>query len=168
MDTSNSKTTMWIVTGLIVIVLIAGLAYAFIQSPKKTVENPVVGTPDTTDTSTTTPVSTPASTTTPVTNKSTYKDGTYTALGNYSSPGGSESIHVTLTLKNEVVTGVTVVSNAVRPESREYQQKFISGINSQVVGKKINALSVHAVSGSSLTPMGFNDAVAKIEAQAKA
>jgi hypothetical protein len=36
-----------------------------------------------------------------------------------------------------------------------------------VVGKKIDEVQLTKVSGSSLTPQGFNDALAKIKAEAK-
>lgn len=105
--------------------------------------------------------------TVPPTNKSSYKDGTYTADGSYRSPGGTEGVGVTLTLKNDVITKVTVVSKANDPMSTRYQGMFIAGISDVVVGKKINEIKVSKISGSSLTAGGFNDAVVKIEAQAK-
>ncbi len=98
----------------------------------------------------------------------TFKDGTYTATGDYNSPGGAEQIKVTLTLKDEVVTDATVVSLATRPESKLHQKEFIAGYKTQVIGKKITDISITKVSGSSLSPKGFMDALAKIEAQASA
>jgi hypothetical protein len=44
---------------------------------------------------------------------------------------------------------------------------FESGIGAVVVGKNINTLNVSRVAGSSLTSMGFNDALTKIKAAAK-
>jgi uncharacterized protein with FMN-binding domain len=98
---------------------------------------------------------------------STYKDGTYAANGDYQSPDGQESINVTLTLKDSTIRAVTVTGNGVTPDSRRYQGKFIGGVQAAVVGKKINGLQLSRVSGASLTPMGFNDALSKIESQAK-
>jgi uncharacterized protein with FMN-binding domain len=97
-----------------------------------------------------------------------YKDGTYTATGNYTSPGGAESIEVTVTLADGVITDASVVSDAFRPESKMMQGQFISGFKAQVVGKKITDVKLTKVSGSSLTPKGWNDAIAKIQAQAQA
>ena len=96
-----------------------------------------------------------------------YKNGTFSSAGIYRSPAGEESIHVSLTLKDDVVTDVKVVANATAPFSKNWQAKFIAGVKPVVVGKKIADLHVTTVSGSSLTPQGFNDAVAKIAAQAK-
>jgi uncharacterized protein with FMN-binding domain len=104
----------------------------------------------------------------PATNKSTYKDGSYTAEGSYASPGGTEGVTVTLTLKDDVVTGVTVAPGANDPMSTRYQNMFIGGISGIVVGKKLDAIAVGKVSGSSLTAGGFNQAVTKIKAEAKA
>jgi uncharacterized protein with FMN-binding domain len=99
---------------------------------------------------------------------SEYKDGTYTTTGDYYSPGGAEQLQVTLTLKDDIVTDASVVSLATRPESKMYQGKFISGFKSYVVGKKLDEVSVTKVSGSSLSPKGFMDAVAKVKADASA
>jgi uncharacterized protein with FMN-binding domain len=99
-----------------------------------------------------------------------YKDGDYTATGDYNSPGGAEQVKVSLTLKNDIITAFNVISLAVRPETKIYQGKFIQGVNGSglVLGKKITDVKLTKVSGSSLTPKGWNDAIAKIEAQAKA
>lgn len=98
---------------------------------------------------------------------STYADGTYTATGSYRTPESVEQITVTLTLASDIVTDVEVTGTPTNRESVEYQGKFISGIDDVVVGKNIADLNVSKVSGSSLTSGGFNDALAKIEAEAK-
>ena len=98
-----------------------------------------------------------------------FKDGSYTADGEYTSPGGAQKIEVSLTLADDVVTAVTVTSDASNdPTGKQYQAQFIKGISAEVVGKKIDSLNVSKVSGSSLTSMGFNAAVKKIEADASA
>jgi len=111
---------------------------------------------------TTTPTATPTSTT------SAYKDGTYTATGNYISPGGAEHIDVSLTLKGGVVTASTVTKGAERPISVNMQTMFVNNYKEQVEGKNIDEINLTKVSGSSLTPKGFDDALAKIKAEAKA
>ncbi len=97
-----------------------------------------------------------------------YTDGTYSAIGNYNSPGGAETIGVSLVLKDDIITSATVTAQATRPQSKMFQDMFIGAFASQVVGKNIADLNLSKISGSSLTPKGFNDAVAKIKAQAKA
>lgn len=99
---------------------------------------------------------------------SDYKDGTYTAVGSYRSPAGPETITVTTTVKNDVITGVSVVPHATHQTSIRLQGLFIGGYQQYVVGKDIDSVKLGAVSGSSLTPIGFNDALAKIKAKAKA
>lgn len=96
-----------------------------------------------------------------------YKDGTYDVKGAYTSPAGPETIDVKLTLKDNVVTDAVVVSEATAPKSKFMQAAFISGYKDMVVGKKINDIHLEKVSGSSLTPMGFNDALEKIKSQAQ-
>ena len=99
---------------------------------------------------------------------SAYADGTYTAEGSYSTPESVESISVTVTLADDVITAVEVTGDPQKAESKEYQSKFIGGISDAVVGKSIDEISVSRVAGSSLTSGGFNQAVEKIEADAKA
>lgn len=97
----------------------------------------------------------------------TFRNGSYTATGNYRSPGGSQQIKVQLTLAGDVITAAEVRPGAIDNQSSQYQQQFIGGYRSQVVGRKINTVKLSRVSGSSLTSQGFNEALARIEAQAK-
>lgn len=96
-----------------------------------------------------------------------FRSGSYTATGNYRSPGGSQHIKVQLTLAGDVITAAEVRPGAIDNQSSQYQQQFIAGYRSQVVGRKINTVKLSRVSGSSLTSQGFNEALARIEAQAK-
>ena len=99
---------------------------------------------------------------------STYADGTYTAEGSYQTPESVETISVTVTLENDVITAVEVTGNPTKRESEEYQADFIGGIQEVVVGKDIDEISVSRVAGSSLTSGGFNDAIAQIKDEAAA
>jgi hypothetical protein len=102
------------------------------------------------------------------TNASAYKDGTYTADGQYVSPAGEEHVGVTLTLADGVITDAQFEGKTQHPTSKIMQGKFSEGYNAVVVGKSIDELSLTVVNGSSLTPKGFMDAVAKIKVEAKA
>lgn len=96
-----------------------------------------------------------------------YVDGSYTQTGSYQNPAGGDSITVTLTVDDDVVTALTVLGNATNPTTKNYQSLFISGIPSLVVGKSLDSLgSLGPVNGSSLTPNGFNQALAAIKASA--
>ncbi|GAA5207851.1 FMN-binding protein [Microbacterium kyungheense] len=96
----------------------------------------------------------------------TYADGTYTAEGSYPTPESVETISVTVTLKDDIVTDVEVTGNPQKRESEEYQGKFIGGIAAVVVGQDIDDLQVSRVAGSSLTSGGFNDAIETIKSEA--
>lgn len=96
-----------------------------------------------------------------------YTDGTYQATGSYMTPEGTQSILVSLVVANDIVTQATVTSQATGGTSKMWQAKFISGVQAQVVGKKLASLHLTKVSGSSLTPIGFNSAVSDIQNQAK-
>ena len=96
-----------------------------------------------------------------------YVDGTYSSSGSYQSPAGSESISVTLVVQDDRVSSLSVASNATHATSQTYQGKFISGINSLVVGQDISEIgSFSQVNGSSLTPSAFNQALNSIKSQA--
>lgn len=97
-----------------------------------------------------------------------YKDGTYSADGAYRSPAGAESVHITLVLKGDQVTGVTFKGDATNQKSIAMQKAFGEGISEKVIGKSLDEVSVTVVNGASLTGTGFMDAVAKIKAEAKA
>jgi hypothetical protein len=99
---------------------------------------------------------------------SVYTDGTYSATGSYMSPGGEDQIKITLTLANDIITSVSVTPAAGDRTSQRYQNAFISGYKQYVVGQNIANVNLTRVSGSSLTPIGFNNALAQIKAQAKA
>ncbi|MBI3889860.1 hypothetical protein HY312_04825, partial [Candidatus Saccharibacteria bacterium] len=84
------------------------------------------------------------------------------------TPGGQESIEVKLTLAGGVITDAAVTQNASGGEAEEYQSKFVASYKSEVVGKKVNEVSLSRVAGSSLTPLGFNTALETIKSDAQA
>ncbi len=100
--------------------------------------------------------------------QATYKDGTYSATGEYRSPAGNDEIEVSLTIKDGVITDATYEGLAKMGKSKDFQAKFGEGYKAAVVGKSIDSLSLGVTNGSSLTPKGFMDAVAKIKAEASA
>jgi uncharacterized protein with FMN-binding domain len=97
-----------------------------------------------------------------------YADGTYTESGDYSAPSGTETVEVTITLADSVITAVEVIGDATDPEAKLHQGEFIDGIQDVVVGKNIDEIQVDKVGGSSLTSGGFNRAVDAIKADAAA
>jgi len=154
-----AKTISPAIKALIVIVLIGIVATAVIvintssqtkQAPTTSQENP-----------TTSSGSSSAST-------ALYKDGTYSATGSYSTPGGRESIDLTVTIADGVITSTTLKENATSGEAKEHQDDFASGYKSLVVGKKVNDISLSRVAGSSLTSNGFNTALDDIKKDAAA
>lgn len=98
---------------------------------------------------------------------SSYKNGSYSAIGDYVSPGGSEQIGVKITLKDGIIVDAEVESKAERPKSVQFQGIFVANFKTFVIGKNIDEVKLDKVSGSSLTPKGFNDAVEKIKTEAK-
>lgn len=97
-----------------------------------------------------------------------YADGTYSAEGSYQTPESVETITVTVTLEDDVITAVEVSGDPQKRESEQYQGEFIGGIAEVVEGQDIDEIQVSRVAGSSLTSGGFNDAIEKIKAEAAA
>jgi uncharacterized protein with FMN-binding domain len=96
-----------------------------------------------------------------------YKDGTYSSVGEYVTPGGERTVDVTVTLQGDVITDTTFVGNATDATSQRFQGEFGDGYKEMVVGKNIDEVAITKVAGSSLTPKGFADALEKIKADAK-
>lgn len=103
----------------------------------------------------------------PATEDTEYADGTYASTGTYRSPAGTETVDVSVTLKDDVIVAATFKGNATHPTSMLNQGKFSAGYTAAVVGKDIDDVALTIVNGSSLTPIGFMDALAKIKAEAK-
>jgi uncharacterized protein with FMN-binding domain len=135
------------------------------STPPVSVPNPPAPTPVVSPTPTPTPTPTPPPVDVP---KSVYKDGTYSATGSYMSPGGYEQLGVSITIKSDIIFSASVTNMASDGRSSRYQDQFISGYQQYVVGQNIANVFLTKISGSSLTPSGFNDALAQIKSQAKA
>lgn len=97
---------------------------------------------------------------------SDYKDGTYEATGNYTSPAQEEEVDITITVENGVVTAATFDGKATNPTSMKMQGLFSEGFEEEVVGKPINEIDLTVVNGSSLTPKGFMDALEQVKTEA--
>jgi uncharacterized protein with FMN-binding domain len=151
------------IIGLVVVALLAvGGTGAVILLGQKS-GNPDVVKTGTDNSNTNTATDAPKSTST-----ATYKDGTYSATGNYISPNGDEKVGVTVTLKNSIIETVSIETFGSNDEAKQYQASFKSGINNVVVGKNVNDVSVSRVASSSLTSTGFNRALETIKSDAKA
>jgi uncharacterized protein with FMN-binding domain len=135
---------------------------------------PTTTTPAPSGTTTTTPAQTPTSTptqapaSTPITTTSAYKNGTYSASGSYSSPGGTQSLDLAATISDGKITQIQMTSKATDAKSERYQSLFKDGISGIIVGKSLDDdLDPGVVNGSSLTQNGFVQAINSIKTQAK-
>lgn len=96
-----------------------------------------------------------------------YKDGTYSATGSYFTPGGTEEIGLSITLKNGIITNSELTQQGKSPTAKIKQADFAENYKPFVVGKDIDEVNISVVSGSSLTSQGFKDALTQIKSQAK-
>ncbi|MCT9084015.1 FMN-binding protein [Streptomyces fulvoviolaceus] len=95
---------------------------------------------------------------------SAYADGEYTARGWYG--GLPSSIEVTVTLDDGVITDAEVAPQATDPTSRDFQERFAAAVPDLVEGRPIDEVRLDRVAGSSGTPNGFNEAIARIKDEA--
>lgn len=94
-----------------------------------------------------------------------YRDGVFTATGNY---GGQPSfLTVTITLEHDIVKDVVVGTHAYVPRSLELQRAFAAAVPQVVIGRPLDQVKVGKLAGSSGTPDGFNDAIRQIKEQAR-
>lgn len=164
MDTDTPKQPNKALVAIIVVALLAIVTAAiiFLSNKKETPASTV------SDTASTTPTTETSSTGSSNVADATYKDGTYKASGSYQSPGGTETIDLTVVLEDSVIKSTDLANHPATRDSEDYQGRFISGYKSLVVGKKIDDVSLNRVSGSSLTSGGFNRALEQIKSDAKA
>ncbi len=91
-------------------------------------------------------------------------DGSYSAQKEYGTPGGAETVGFELTVKDDVVTAVSVDASMLKaPISQTVAGKFKDALPELVVGKKITELNLPAnVAGSSLTNAAFKAYVTEL------
>lgn len=163
-EKSNKGVVVWSIIVLVLVVAVYGL-FKYVKKEAPASQNPIAlpiapnATPPVGQTTTVTPP--------PSMPLSVYKDGIYNAVGNYVSPGGAEEIGLKVTLKDDVVVSAEMEVKATRPTSVKMQTAVKENFSPLVIGKKIVEIKLDKVSGSSLTPKGFNDAIEKIKTQAK-
>lgn len=163
---NDAKQPNKILIGIIIVVILAGVTAGIVFFTRQQEAGaPSTDTPET-NTAPSTSNSTSSSTSQSTGN---YKNGSYQAVGNYQTPGGSEKITVKVTLGNNgVIESVDLERDPTTREAEEYQGKFVSGYKTQVVGKKIDDVRLSRVAGSSLTSDGFNQALESIKEEARA
>ncbi len=158
------------VAALIVIVLVGIVtSVAFAINSSDTAKEETSTTP-TNQTSATTPEasSPPATTETSSSNTSAYADGTYNATASYVTPGGIESIDVTVTISGGVITDSLLAGSGKTDHAERHQADFAAGYKSMVVGKNVDDVQLSRVSGASLTSNAFNNALDEIKIDAEA
>lgn len=153
-----------VISGVVVSVVIGGLVLQSGKTDKDENNSPTI-VPTNTSITPTSFVISPSVSTAPI--EVSYKDGTYKANGSYTSPAGKESIDVELIIKDGKIETVSITTKGMSSTSKQYQNKFKGGISDIIVGKSIkDEFKPTAVSGSSLTPIGFKDAYEQIQRQA--
>jgi uncharacterized protein with FMN-binding domain len=160
------------VAALIIIVLVGIVTSVVIvvNNNKKSQADAATSTPSSTA-GTSSATDTPSTATSPATaatNTSNYKDGSYSATASYVTPGGIESIDLTVTIKAGVIVDSSIASSGKSDHAQEHQAAFASGYKTLVVGKNVDSVTVSRVSGASLTSNAFNDALAQIKKNATA
>lgn len=166
MENGTPKQPNKAVIAVVVIALLAIIAAAVILLGKK--ESPASTNSENAPSVSTDSAGQGAPQTATAENTSGYKNGTYKATGTYRSPGGTETVDLTVTLGAGVVVNAELATHPSTRDAEDYQGRFKSGYKALVVGKKIDDISLSRVAGSSLTSGGFNQALEQIKNDAKA
>ncbi len=167
--TKQIMATLAVLVVVVVIVFGAKSLNAKNAASKLTATQPSTSaTTSTTPTATTSSGSTPTATSSSSTASYTYKNGTYNADGNFNTPGGFQSIGVSVSIQNDIVTNAVVTDQTTDGDSAAYAQMFIDGFRSYVIGKSVSGIHLYGVAGASLTSEGFNNALSQIKNQAHA
>lgn len=98
-----------------------------------------------------------------------YADGEYTSSQTYGVVDDlveQDSIDVTVTLADGIVTDVEVVGHPFAERSKEYMQDFVNEVAGEVVGRSVEEAHVIALAGASKTSEAFNEAMDDIAVQA--
>ena len=167
MDLEEDKSSIPMIIGLVAVAALVGGGVFLLSKPNKETNdtNQIEETSTTNNPSETTTSNPPVESTNEL--EVTYSDGEYSSVGTYTSPAGAEEISVTLTLKNDIITELTVEPKATNPTSVFMQNSFTQGINEVIVGKNIDDVEYPGVvNGSSLTGNGFIEAIELIKADA--
>ncbi|VVC01861.1 Uncharacterised protein [uncultured archaeon] len=93
-------------------------------------------------------------------------DGNYTEPVTYMSPGGKDELMMSVVVKGDVITSVSITPTKADNKSMMYMSNYNKNIQPLVVGKKINELNLPKnVAGSSLTNGAFKQYVADLIAK---
>jgi hypothetical protein len=96
-----------------------------------------------------------------------YADGAYKTAIRYEVPYGYvESMDVSVTIKNGVVTETDVAFEIINPVSNDYIDLFERYYKEKVIGQPINDISLSRIGGASLTNAAFNAALQNIKNEA--
>jgi hypothetical protein len=107
---------------------------------------------------------TQTTTATPITQS---QSKTVSTTVNFSVPKGhTDSMSVTATVKDRVITNISFDQQSSNHESEEYYQRFESRFSTaSVVGKNIGSVSISRVGGATLTTNAFNHALSNLASQ---
>lgn len=160
MDTKNK---LFVVIGTVAILGTAGMGgYALFTLKDPAIDSTTtVSSTNTTDSPTTSTNDSPASTST-----GSYKNGTYTASTSYMVPRGTNTINVTLTIVDGVITSISTKHTSNDHESALYIDSFDSDIDDATTGESLSGFSVSRIGGASLTTDAFNDVLDTIRTDA--
>ncbi len=89
----------------------------------------------------------------------------FTETIGYDPEGRSETITVSVTLSENIVTELTSIHSMNDGKSRRYQMNFEAEIQPLVVGKDIKTLQLSRVAGASVTTDAFMQAIEVIRAK---
>lgn len=165
-NSANKKIAATVGLLAIVIVIGTGVAIGTRKSRDESAAAPPMTTQAQAAPSSSTPSTSSNSTSQSTPSATKYKNGTYSATGSYRAPDGTQQLGISLTIKNDAVTAASGTNEAHANTSSQFEDEFISDFESQVVGMKVDQVSVFT--RATLTVAGFDNALTQIESEARA
>lgn len=144
---------------IVIVVIVAGAVYASSSKQEEATTNAATSTTATENVDQSAKNATQANT--------RYADGNYDASSRYSTPGGTDTMDISVTLQNGSVIAVGASTSPQDAESKEYDNNFLDEFKTFVIGKNIEDVQLSRIAGASLTTGGFMDALESVADQAR-
>lgn len=91
-------------------------------------------------------------------------DGVYNTQETYRYHAGTETVNISVTVKDDIITAASVVGNHPNMMSKRYIDGLNGALPDLVVGKRIDEIVIpHNVAGSSLTTAVFRQYVESLQ-----
>lgn len=90
----------------------------------------------------------------------------YSANVSYNVPENNETLALTISVSNGIVSDVNIVQSKTGRKSANYQTNFEKSYKQFVIGKQLKDINLSRVGGASITTNAFMEAIKAVQKQA--